>query len=77
VHFDTLQAGDLLLADVRLLDGRLLLSSGQQLTAATLQRLRNFGKLHAVREPILIQPVLAGRDAPAPSASAPETVRAG
>jgi response regulator RpfG family c-di-GMP phosphodiesterase len=50
-----LQAGQLLLSDLRTTDGLLLLSSGHRISEAALARIRNVAQINAIREPILVE----------------------
>lgn len=50
-----LLTGDHLIADIMTRDGKLLLSAGQQISVAQLERLRNLSRLQSLREPIEIE----------------------
>jgi CheY-like chemotaxis protein len=59
--------GDVLLKDVKTLDGRKLLSAGTRLSEPFLERLYNYRRLVGVREPISVVRVMAGDCASVPS----------
>lgn len=59
ITLDTLLPNDLLLGPVTLVSGKLLLSEGIRVTAAQIERLRNFDTLDAVRQPIMVERVTA------------------
>lgn len=48
-------AGDRLLSDITVDNGKLLLGAGHQINAAQIERLRNLAKLQKIKEPILIE----------------------
>jgi len=50
-----LLAGDHLVDDIKTRDGKLLLSAGQQINLAQLERLQNLSRLQGLREPIEIE----------------------
>ena len=50
-----LLAGDHLIVDILTREGKLLLSAGQQISVAQLERLRNLSRLQSLREPIEIE----------------------
>lgn len=50
-----LRPGQVVVADICTHDGVVLVGAGSRLAPMTLQRLRNYGDLHTVREPICVQ----------------------
>jgi response regulator RpfG family c-di-GMP phosphodiesterase len=50
-----LRAGQVVVADICTHDGVILVGAGSRLAPMTLVRLRNYGELHTVREPICVQ----------------------
>ena len=55
ITLDTILPNDLLQSPVMSASGKLLLSEGIRVTAAQIERLRNFRELEPVREPIMIE----------------------
>ena len=60
VTADLLLAGDQLISDIRLKNGNLLLSSGNSVTDAHIERVKSLRKLSGIIEPITIERVKAG-----------------
>lgn len=58
IMLDTLLPNDLLLAPVTLASGKLLLSEGLRITAAQIERLRNFNTLEPVQQPIIVERIV-------------------
>jgi len=52
---DELLAGDCLATHVRTIDGKLILSSGEEITQALIERLRNLRNINRLNEPIFVQ----------------------
>ncbi len=52
-----LRPGHNLVGNIEAVDGKLLVAAGQQLSAATIERLRNFSRLVEIKEPIAVQPL--------------------
>lgn len=55
LSLSALMAGDRLLSDITVDNGKLLLGAGLQINAAQIERLRNLAKLQKIKEPILIE----------------------
>lgn len=54
-----LLVGHVLLEDIETRDGTLLLRAGSEITAALLERVRNFARLHVLKEPIVVSRFVA------------------
>lgn len=55
-----LRIGDVLKSNVEAVDGRLLISAGNRISQALLQRIRNYASVVTVREPIVVERVVQG-----------------
>jgi response regulator RpfG family c-di-GMP phosphodiesterase len=55
IGFNDLAVGDVLQADLRTMDGTLLVTKGNKISPLLIQKLRNFAELSGIQEPIYIQ----------------------
>lgn len=55
VGLKSLRQGQMLLADVVTMDGRTLISAGHLITATLLERLANFARIGAIKEPLTVE----------------------
>ena len=55
VSIKELEAGQILRSDIETAAGALLLSAGQRLSLANINRLRNYAKMTGIKEPIQVE----------------------
>ena len=59
VSIKELEAGQILRSDIETAAGVLLLSAGQRLSLANINRLRNYAKMTGIKEPIQVETTIS------------------
>jgi hypothetical protein len=55
IPFSSLTVGDVLSADLRTLEGTLLVTKGNKISQLLIEKLRNFAELSGIQEPVYVQ----------------------